>query len=191
VETMLIGQVAKQTGVGVETIRFYECSGLIEELPRRASRYREYPASVIDRLRFIKTGKELGFSLKEIEELLTLRVDPRATCAQVKQRAEAKIADVEEKIKTLRRIKKTLGKIVASCKGEGPTEECPILDALGPSVGAVFGSRPENGHGPTLPPTSQLCVNGRSGCIGAPHGDIPPPCDETARRRDRDYFEEF
>jgi MerR family mercuric resistance operon transcriptional regulator len=125
-----IGQVAQQAGIGVETVRFYERQGLLEEPARKESGYRQYQEDVVARLRFIKRAKELGFSLKEIKELLALRVDPDTTCAEVKGRALAKIADVEEKIQDLQRIKRALTKLTAVCRGSGPTSECPILDAL-------------------------------------------------------------
>jgi MerR family mercuric resistance operon transcriptional regulator len=127
---LTIGQVARHAGVGIETVRFYERQGLLEEPARKESGYRQYPEDVVARLRFIKRAKELGFSLKEIKELLALRVDPDTTCAEVKSRAEAKIADIEEKIQALLRIKKALVKLTKACSGHGPTSECPILDAL-------------------------------------------------------------
>jgi MerR family mercuric resistance operon transcriptional regulator len=127
---LTIGQVARQAGVGVETVRFYERQGLLEEPSRRESGYRQYPTDVVAQLRFIKRAKELGFSLKEIRELLALRVDPATTCAEVKQQAEAKIADIEGRIASLTRMKKALVKLAAVCRGQGPTSECPILDAL-------------------------------------------------------------
>jgi MerR family mercuric resistance operon transcriptional regulator len=85
---------------------------------------------VVTRLRFIKRAKELGFSLKEIKELLALQVDPSITCAEVKRQAEAKIADIEGKIASLMRIKKALVKLATVCRGQGPTSECPILASL-------------------------------------------------------------
>src|SRR6516225_5956868 len=127
---LTIGQVARSAGVGVETVRFYERQGLLEEPARRESGYRQYPEDVVARLRFIKRAKELGFSLKEIKELLALRVDPTTTCREVKERAEAKITDIEGKIASLLRMKKALVKLTATCRGKGPTSECPILDAL-------------------------------------------------------------
>ena len=105
---MTIGQVARSAGVGVETVRFYERQGLLEEPARKESGYRQYEEEVVARLRFIKRAKELGFSLKEIKELLALRVDPTTTCAEVRSKAAAKIADVEQKIEALQRIKKKL-----------------------------------------------------------------------------------
>ena len=98
--------------------------------PRRDSGYRQYPEDVVARLRFIRRAKELGFSLKEIKELLALRLDPSTTCAEVRRRAEEKIIDVEAKIEALQKIKKALTKLTRACSGRGPTGECPILDAL-------------------------------------------------------------
>lgn len=124
------GEMAKLTGVGIETLRFYEQEGLIEQPPRLSSGYRQYSQAAVKRVRFIKQSKELGFSLKEILELLSLRVDPEKSCADVKSMAEGKIVDVEKKINALRGIKKALGKLASSCRGKGPTSECPILEAL-------------------------------------------------------------
>ncbi|REJ66664.1 MAG: MerR family transcriptional regulator [Planctomycetota bacterium] len=129
-DTMTIGKVARLAEVGVETLRFYEREGLIEEPPRRESGYREYPESVIARLRFIKRAKELGFTLGEIKELLSLKIDPSTTCADVRQRAELKIDNIEAKIRTLQRMKKALVKLTKACDQRGPTDECPILESL-------------------------------------------------------------
>ena len=100
-EALTIGQVARRAGVGIETVRFYERRGLIKDPPRTAAGCRQYPADVVLRLRFVKRAKELGFSLKEIAELLSLRLKPEKTCGDVKRRAEAKIADIGEKIRAL------------------------------------------------------------------------------------------
>jgi MerR family mercuric resistance operon transcriptional regulator len=127
---LTIGQVARQAGIGIETVRFYERQGLLAAPARKESGYRQYEEDVIARLRFIKRAKELGFSLKEIKEMLALRVDPETTCAEVRNRAQVKIADVEEKIRTLQGIKKALVQLTAVCRGRGPISECPILDAL-------------------------------------------------------------
>ena len=135
-KTLSIGQLARSAGVGVETVRFYERQGLLQEPARKDSGYRQYAEDVIARLRFIKRAKELGFSLKEIKELLALRVDPDTTCADVRSKAQAKIADVEEKIEALQKIKKALVQLSTACRGRGPTSECPILDALDKETGA-------------------------------------------------------
>ncbi len=127
---LTIGKVAKGSGIGIETVRFYERKGLIAEPPRTDSGYRQYPEEVVGRIRFIRRAKELGFALKEISELLSLRVHPDTTCADVRKQTEFKISDVEEKIRALRRIKTALKKLAASCVGTGPASECPILEAL-------------------------------------------------------------
>jgi len=129
-ETLSIGQLAKKAEVNIQTVRYYERRGLLPDPPRRESGYRQYSQSDLARLRFIKHGKELGFSLREIIELLSLRVDPNTTCADVKKRAEAKLVDVEDKILALQRIKEALTHLVGLCRRRGPTSECPILEAL-------------------------------------------------------------
>lgn len=133
---LTIGQLAGRAGVGVETVRFYEREGLLDEPARRESGYRQYTENVVHRLRFIRRAKELGFTLNEIKELLSLRLDPSTTCADVKSRAEAKIKDVDEKLRTLQRMKRALARLTKSCAGRGPISECPILDSLGPDAHA-------------------------------------------------------
>jgi len=130
-KTLTIGRVAGEAAVGVETVRFYERQGLLEEPPRRQSGYREYGEDAVARLRFIRRAKQLGFTLKEIKELLALRRDPSAPRGDVKRRAEAKIADIETKIRVLQRMKKALVKLTTACSGHGTSAECPLLDALG------------------------------------------------------------
>ena len=129
-EKLSIGQVARRAGVGVETVRYYEREGLLEEPPRRASGYRQYSEEVVKRIGFIKRAKELGFSLKEITELLLLRVDAQTPCDEVKQRTEAKIAEVERKVVELRRMRQALLQVHSLCTGPGPTGRCPMLEAL-------------------------------------------------------------
>jgi MerR family mercuric resistance operon transcriptional regulator len=129
-KALSIGQVAHQAGVGVETVRFYERQGLLEKPPRKESGYRQYPPEAILRLRFIKKAKEVGFSLKEIKELLSLRLDATATCEDVKSRAEAKILDIEQKIQGLQKMKQALTDLTAACREDGPVSECPILQML-------------------------------------------------------------
>jgi Hg(II)-responsive transcriptional regulator len=127
---LTIGQVARRAGVGVETVRFYEREGLLEEPPRRASGYRQYDEQVVKRLHFIKRAQHLGFSLKEISELLMLRVDGRTSCEEVKRHTEAKIAEVERKLVELQRMRQALLQVAALCSGEGPASACPMLEAL-------------------------------------------------------------
>ena len=125
-----IGQLAREADVGIETIRFYERRGLIADPPRRRSGYRQYPTSTIDRLRFIRRAKRLGFSLDEIAELLGLRSHPKANRQKVRAKAAAKIRDVERRIEDLSRIKQTLTTLAADCEHGKNSEPCPILAAL-------------------------------------------------------------
>ena len=127
---MTVGQLAREAGVNLETVRFYERKGLMPRPPRRPSGYREYPPEAVRRIRFIQRGKELGFSLREIAELLRLRVDPGRNCAEVKRQAEAKLADIEMKLRELRHMQMALKKLASECTGRGPTSQCPLLDAL-------------------------------------------------------------
>jgi MerR family transcriptional regulator, copper efflux regulator len=127
---LTIGKVARGAALAIDTVRYYEREGLIEKPARTASGYRHYRPDVIARLRFIRQAKELGFTLTEIRELLALKVAPGKSCADVKSRAEAKIADVEQRIAQLARMKRALAKLVTACSGRGPTSECPILDAM-------------------------------------------------------------
>jgi len=111
-------------------VRFYERRGLIPKPQRKESGYREYSEETVNRIQFIRHAKELGFSLKEINELLSLRLDPGTPCSEVKNRAEAKIEDIERKIKKLQKMKKALVKLTSTCTGSGPVKECPILEAM-------------------------------------------------------------
>jgi MerR family mercuric resistance operon transcriptional regulator len=125
-----IGQVAKRAGVGVETVRFYERRGLIEQPRKRSSGYRVYPEDAVQRIRFIRHAKDLGFTLNEIGELLSLRPDPQGNCAAVKERAKEKVADIAGKIGSLTRMQRSLGRLIDACESRSETAECPILEAL-------------------------------------------------------------
>ena len=129
---MKIGEVAKAAGIGIDAVRFYEREGLIEAPARRPSGYREYTPDVVVSLRFIRRAKELGFSLKEILELLRLEASEGATPVEVRARAEAKLEDLEERIRALQRMRRALRKLVASCPGKGPLSDCSILRAFAP-----------------------------------------------------------
>lgn len=129
-EGLTRSQVAQSTGITLEAVRFYERQGMILAPPRTEAGYRQYPKDVVPRIQFIKTAQSLGFSLPEIRELLQLRVDPQTTAADIRQRAEKKIEDIETKIQALQRMKQALTQITQACHGAGPASECPILDAL-------------------------------------------------------------
>jgi len=126
--SMTIGWLAKQAGVNIDTIRYYERNGLIPEPVRRASGYREYDAADVRRLRFIVRAKALGFTLAEIDELMSLSAD--RDVRGVKHRAEQRLEDVERKIKELQRIRRGLKTLIDACPGHGDLERCPIVAAL-------------------------------------------------------------
>lgn len=125
-----IGQLAARSGVGVETIRFYERKGIISQPARPANGFRKYDEQTAERIRFVQQAQELGFTLNEIKQLLSLRVDPRTSCATVKAKANEKIADIDGKIAGLRRMRGALVEITRTCSGTGPTSACPILDYM-------------------------------------------------------------
>jgi MerR family mercuric resistance operon transcriptional regulator len=130
---MTIGELARRAGVNVQTVRYYERRGLLEEPQRRDSGYREYEPDALDRLRFIRRAQELGFTLTEIGELLALRLDPSTTAADVKARAEEKIQEIDGRLRDLEQIRHALTHLAGRCRGgRGPTGDCPLLEALGP-----------------------------------------------------------
>ena len=128
--TMTIGQAARHAGVGVETIRYYQRRGLIGKPSKRGGGIRQYDDETVDRICFIRKAKELGFTLKEIKELLELKLDPATTCKDVKHKAEAKIEDIESKVRSLNQMKRALVKLTKACNGQGKTNQCPILESL-------------------------------------------------------------
>lgn len=125
-----IGEVARRAGVNLDTVRYYERRGLVPKPARSASGYRKFPPDLVQRFRFIKHAQALGFTLAEIEELLALRVQPNSACAAVHVQAEAKIAAIDEKVRSLQAMKKALRKLTSTCPGRGIVSECPILEAL-------------------------------------------------------------
>lgn len=129
-EGLTIGEVARRADVGVETIRYYERIGLLDEPPRAESGYRQYPFSAVSALQFIRQAKTFGFTLHEIGELMDLRFEPDASACRVRGLAEEKLADMEAKLGGLRRIRRALVELIDSCDGKGTVDECPIRDAL-------------------------------------------------------------
>src|SRR5215469_2928357 len=116
-KSLTIGRLAREVGINLETVRFYERRGLLPKPPRSASGYRLFPAETTRRLRFIRRAQELGFSLGEIRELMSLRIAPTAKSADARRCAEAKIADIEAKIKSLESMRKTLHSLTKACSG--------------------------------------------------------------------------
>ncbi len=128
---MRIGEAATRAGVSVETIRFYESKGLIDQ-PRKpqGGGFRDYPMATVDRIRFVRQAQEIGFSLREISELLSLQADPKADCADVRARAIQKRDEVQLKLNHMRLILDALNDLVVSCPGGGEITACTILDAM-------------------------------------------------------------
>jgi MerR family mercuric resistance operon transcriptional regulator len=129
-ELFTIGQLARRANVNSETIRFYERTGLLPKPPRNRSGHRQYSITELKRTVFIKRTQSLGFSLQEISGLLSLRIQPGKTCGDVKEKVKAKLIDIEEKIKTLQRMREVLLRLETHCPGKGPLSECPILETL-------------------------------------------------------------
>ncbi len=124
-----IGTLAKRAGVSIDTVRYYERGGLLAPQARLASGYRRYSELEVARLRFIRRAQALGFSLKEVKELLAL--SKLRDIARVRRTAQERLADVEERIASLERIRKGLAGLIAACPGHGRAADCPILKALG------------------------------------------------------------
>lgn len=130
---MRIGELAKRAGVNVQTVRYYERRGLLVEPVRLPSGYREYTEDCLARLQFIRRAQGLGFTLSEIDSLLSLRQDSRTTAEQVRARAQEKIASVEQKIRDLQGFRQALQHLAGACEeADGGMGDCPLLDAMGP-----------------------------------------------------------
>jgi Hg(II)-responsive transcriptional regulator len=129
---LTIGQLARLAGVGVETIRYYQRRDLLP-VPVVASGFRTYPATLVERIRFIKRAQELGFTLDEITTLLLLEdTDDRSAIRKV---ASDRLAQVEGKLADLQKMQKMLSLLIHECEHTGPSKTCPIIHALGESGG--------------------------------------------------------
>ena len=127
---LTIGDVAKRANVRIETLRYYERRGLVARPRRSMSNYRLYPEDTVRRVQFIKHAQHLGFSLKEIIELLALWAEPTAQCADVRACAIAKIHAIADKMRTLQAMQNALLQLVTACAGDHPLTDCPILASL-------------------------------------------------------------
>jgi len=125
--SLTIGRLAKQTHVNVETIRYYQRVGLIQEPEKPDEGFRVYPHEYISRVNFIKRAQELGFSLKEIQGLLDLG---DGNCQQVQQLAEQKLEQIEARLNDLKSIKKALADLVDQCNANNKNPCCALIDAL-------------------------------------------------------------
>jgi MerR family copper efflux transcriptional regulator len=130
VNSLTIGQLAKRANVNIDTVRYYERNGLLPEPARRSSGYRQYEAGDFARLQFIRRAKDLGFSLKDISELTSLTADRDSDMQGVKAKAIDRMAQVEQKIRELQRVKRGLKKLIDACPGHGELKTCPIVAAL-------------------------------------------------------------
>lgn len=125
-----IGDLAKQSGLGVETLRFYEQRGLIEPAGRRSSGYRIYNPQTLHRLHFIQKAKAIGFSLEEIKQLLELNQHVNQSCHGVREQVTTKLASVESRIQDLLALRQSLHSLLQACDGSAPIADCPILQCL-------------------------------------------------------------
>lgn len=145
---LTISRAAEHAGVGIETVRFYERRGLIEQPPRPRSGFRFYDDGIVERIRFIRQAQELGFSLREIKELLSLRADPAADCSDVRTQAVTKRLEVNRKIAQLQHIRSALDELISSCPGGGALRACTIIDAITSRSRAKAGASPRLGRSP-------------------------------------------
>jgi|TARA_R110002033_G_C3890053_1_gene238756 MerR family mercuric resistance operon transcriptional regulator len=128
-ENHTIGKLAKTAGVNVETIRYYERRGLIRQPLKPAEGYRTYPNETLARILFIKRAQELGFTLEEINNLLSLG---ESHCSEIQELAEARLASVREKINDLHRLEQVLEELVTKCRTNPDNAACPIVESLQP-----------------------------------------------------------
>jgi DNA-binding transcriptional MerR regulator len=131
-----IGQVANETGLSIDTIRFYEKQGLLKRSARTEGGFRLFGAGEIETLKFVRKAQELGFSLNEIRELLILRTDHVPSCSHVKELLDQKLTAVEQKIAELRSLEMSLKRALRKCKRElktatpGHENCCPVLEEI-------------------------------------------------------------
>ena len=128
--SLMTSEVARLAGVNKQTLRYYERRGLLPRTERNMSGHRLYDPAAVLRLRFIKRAQDLGFGLSEIEELLSLQVEEEKPCEDIRAVAEAKIVEIEDKVRDLMRMKEKLVDLVEACLENKDTEGCPVLDSF-------------------------------------------------------------
>ncbi len=133
-QTMNIGRLAELAQVNIDTIRYYERQQVLPPAARSASGYRQYEHADLERLRFVLRAKRLGFTLAEIRELLSLTKDRTSDMRGVREKAEQRLDQVEQKIAELRRVRRGLSQLISACPGEGELKDCPIVAALSGEV---------------------------------------------------------
>ena len=127
---MKIGELARETGISVETIRYYERMRLLQTPPRSGANYRLYGAPHLERLRFIRACRSLDISLEEIRTLLALRASPEAGCGGVNRLLDTHIDAVEDRIRELQRLKQELRELRGACRSVDSIKNCKILQSL-------------------------------------------------------------
>ncbi len=125
-----IGRLARLAGVNIQTVRYYERTGLLHPVSKTGAGYRLYGEGELKRLRFVRHAKDLGFTLKEIKELMGLRVESSTACAEVLKKTEEKLRDLEERIEKLNELRGILNELTVACRERTPTGECPILKSI-------------------------------------------------------------
>ena len=126
---MNIGEAARRSGLSAKTIRYYEDTGLIAPAARAENGYRDYSDTDVHKLRFVRHARGLGFSVDECSQLLSLYQDKTRQSADVKAIAEKHLSDVEDKIRELQELRKTLSHLVTCCHGDN-RPDCPILAGI-------------------------------------------------------------
>jgi MerR family copper efflux transcriptional regulator len=129
-DSLTVSQVAERGGINLQTVRYYEREGLLTPVSRNEAGYRIFSSAQVRRIRFIKRAQELGFSLKEIKDLLSLRIEAHTTQGDIRKRTRAKIAEVEQKILHLQAIHASLLRMAKDCSGCGSLKDCSILESL-------------------------------------------------------------
>ncbi len=127
--TMPIGELSRRTRVNIETIRYYERTGVLPHPPRTEGGRRVYGEDDLKRVGFVRRCRELGFALDSVREMLRMVDGGDVTCDQVREIATDHLGDVRARIADLKNMEKTLGATVSRCAG-GETPDCPILETL-------------------------------------------------------------
>lgn len=128
---MRTSQVARQSGVNIQTLRYYERRGLLPMPPRQPSGYREYAPQAVRVVRFVKRAQELGFSLDEVEALLELGAGGPANCDAARALAAQKLAQLDDKVAGLRAMQRSLRRLIATCEMPRRERDCPLIEAIG------------------------------------------------------------
>lgn len=145
-KSLTVGALARGAGCNVETVRYYEKAGLMPEPARSPGGHRLYARSHLRRLRFIRRGRELGFSVDQVRSLLRLVDEPDHTCGEVRAFALSHANEVRRRIEDLERLREALDSLAEQCRGEKySVDDCPIIEALFSGAAAAGGDRPSGG----------------------------------------------